>query len=150
MDLVFGMNGGRFTSSNTQGSIDRISESAQGEKKKEQDEDQRTVLSQVHGNIQVRNGIATISNGSFEVQGADAAVHGTYGLLDQRVDLHGTLDTRGHLSDTTSGFKALVLKAITPLFKKSGSTRIVPFEITGAYGTTTVGIDWKHDLAHLK
>jgi hypothetical protein len=150
MDMAFGMNGSRFTSPNTQGSIDRISESARGEKKKEQDEDLRTVLSQVHGSIQVRNGIAAISNGSFQVPGADAAVHGTYNLLNQRVDLHGTLDTRGHLSDTTSGFKALVLKAVTPLFKKSGPTRIVPFEITGAYGTTTVGIDWKHNLAHLK
>jgi hypothetical protein len=150
MDMAFGMNGSRFTSPNTQGSIDRISESAQGEKKSQQDDDLRTVLSQVHGNIQVRNGIAAISNGSFQVPGAAAAVHGTYNLLNQRVDLHGTLDTRGSLSDTTSGFKALVLKAVTPLFKKRGPTRIVPFEITGAYGTTTVGIDWKKDLAHSK
>ena len=150
MDMVFGMNDSRFTSPNTQGSIDRISESAQGEKKKEQDEDLRTVLSQVRGNIQLRHGIAAISNGGFQVPGAGAAVHGTYNVLNQRVDLHGTLDTQGHLSDTTSGFKAQVLKAITPLFKKRGSTRIVPFEITGAYGTTRVGIDWKHDLAHLK
>jgi hypothetical protein len=150
MDMVFGMNDSRFTSPNTQGSIDRISESAQGEKKKEQDEDLRTVLSQVRGNIQLRNGIAAISNGGFQVPGADTAVHGTYNVLNQRVDLHGTLDTQGHLSDTTSGFKALVLKAITPLFKKRGSTRIVPFEITGSYGNTTVGIDWKKDLAHLK
>jgi hypothetical protein len=150
MDVVFGMNGSRFTSPSTQGSIDRISESAQGEKKNEQNEDLRTVLSQVRGNIQVRNGIAGISNGSFKVPGADAAVHGTYNLLNQRVDLHGTLDTQGHLSDTTSGFKAVVLKAITPLFKKRSSMRIVPFEITGSYGNTTVGIDWKKDLARLK
>ena len=150
MDVVFGMNGSRFTSPNTQGSIDRISESAQGEKKKAQDEDPRTVLSQVRGNIQVRNGIAAISNGRFQVPGADAAVHGTYNLLNQRVDLHGTLDTRGHLSDTTSGFKAVVVKAITPLFPKRSSTRIIPFEITGSYGNATVGIDWKKDLGHLK
>ena len=147
MDLVFGMSGSRFTNTNTQDSIDRISKSAQGEKKKEQDEDPRTMLSQVHGNIQVRNGTAAISSGRFEVPGANAAVHGIYNLLNQRVDLHGTLDTQGSLSDTTSGFKALVLKAITPLFKKRGPSRIVPFQITGAYGNTTVGIDWKKDRA---
>jgi hypothetical protein len=147
MDMAFGMNGSRFTSDNTQGSIDRISESAQGEKKKEQEEDMRTVFSRVEGNIQVRNGVADISNASFQVPGADARVHGTYNLLNRRVDLHGTLDTRGQLSDTTSGFKALVLKAITPLFKKRNSTRIVPFEITGSYDNTTLGIDWKYDLA---
>jgi hypothetical protein len=147
MDLAFGMGGSRFTNTDTQDSIDRISESAQGEKKKQQDEDPRIVLSQVRGNIQVRDGTAAISGGRFEVPGANAAVHGTYNLLNKRVDLHGTLDTRGSLSDTTSGFKALVLKAITPLFKKRGSTRIVPFQITGSYGSTTVGIDWKKDLA---
>ena len=150
MDIVFGMNGSRFTSPNTQDSVDRISESAQGEKKKQEDEDPQTVLSEVHGNIQLRNEVTAISNGSFQVPGADAAVHGTYNLLNQRVDLHGTLDTRGHLSDTTSGFKAQVLKAITPMFKKRGDTRIVPFQITGSYGNTTVGIDWKKDLARVK
>jgi hypothetical protein len=150
MDMVFGMTGSRFTSPDTQGAIDRISESAQGEKKKEQDEDPRTVLSQVHGAIQLRNGIGALSNGTFQVPGADAAMHGTYNLLNQRVDLHGTLDTRGNLSDTTSGVKSLVLKAVTPLFKKRGHTRIVPFEITGSYGKAAVGIDWKKDLSRFK
>jgi len=148
MDIVFGMNSSRFTNSNTQDSINRISESAQGEKKKQQDEDPRTVLSRLRGRIQLRDAIAAISNASFDVPGADAKVHGTYNLLNQRVDLHGTLDTQGHLSDTTSGFKAAVLKVVTPLFKKRGSTRIVAFTITGAYGNTSVGIDWKKNLAH--
>ncbi len=147
IDLAFGIGGSSFTNANTQDSIDRISKSAQGEKRKEQSEDPRTMLSQVKGSIQVRNGTAAISNGMFEVTGANAAVHGTYNLLNTRVDLHGTLDTLGSLSDTTSGFKALVLKAITPLFKKRGPTRIVPFQITGEYGNTSVGIDWKKDLA---
>lgn len=150
MDLVFSMNGSQFTSSSTQGSIDRLSKSAQGEKKKEMEEDPSTVLSLVHGNIQVRHGTAAISSGSFQVTGADAAVHGTYNLLNQQVDLHGTLDTRGNLSDTTTGFKAVVVKAITPMFKKRGATRIVPFDITGSYGKTTVGVDWKRDLSRSK
>ena len=148
LDLAFGLQRNRFTSANTQDGINRISESAQGEKKKEQNEDPQTVLSEVHGNIQVRNGTAVITNGTFEVPGANAFLHGSYNLLNQAVDLHGTLDTRGHLSDTTSGFKALVLKAITPVFfKKRGRTRIVPFQITGGYGNTTIGIDWKNALA---
>jgi hypothetical protein len=147
LDLGFGMTGSRFTHPNTQDSIDRISESAQGEKKKQQDEDPRTVLSEIRGNVQLRHGIATISKTTFDVPGANAAVEGTYNLLDRELDLHGTLDTQGHLSDTTSGFKAVVLKAITPLFRKRGHTRIVPFQITGHYGQTKVGIDWKRDLS---
>ncbi|MDR3701210.1 MAG: AsmA-like C-terminal region-containing protein [Candidatus Sulfopaludibacter sp.] len=143
LDLAFGMAGSRFTNPNTQDSIDRLSESAGGESKKVQNEDPRTVLSQLSGNIQVRNGISAISNASFDVPGAHVTVRGTYNLLNQRVDLEGTLDTKGNLSDTTTGFKALVVKAITPLFKKKKSVRIVPFKITGSYGNTSVGIDWK-------
>lgn len=148
IDLAFGMNGSRLTDSNSQQSIDRISESGQGESKKELDEDPRTVLSQIRGNIQLRNGIASMRDITFTVPGSDARLHGTYSLLAQRVDLHGTPDTRGNLSDTTSGFKAIVVKAITPLFKKRNSMRIVPFDITGTYGHTSVSIDWKRDLSH--
>lgn len=142
LDLVFGMSGSRFTKPGTEESIDRISESAQGESRKEEDEDPRTALSQIRGHIHLSGGIASISDASFTVPGATATVRGTYRLQDQRVDLHGVLDTKGHLSDTTSGFKALVLKAITPLFKKKHSVRIVPFKIIGAYGDTSVTIDW--------
>jgi hypothetical protein len=137
------MGGSHFTNPNTQDSIDHLSESAGGESKKVQNEDPRTVLSQLRGNIQVRNGISAISNASFDVPGAHATMRGTYNLLNQRVDLRGTLDTKGNLSDATTGFKALVVKAITPLFKKEKSVRIVPIEITGSYGNTSVGIDWK-------
>jgi hypothetical protein len=143
LDLVFGMGDSRFTNPKTQAGIDGVSESAGGESKKEQNQDPRTVLSQLRGNIQVRKGISAIPNATFEVPGAHATVHGTYNLLNQSVDLRGTLDTLGTLSDMTTGFKALVLKAVTPLFKKEKSMRIVPFEITGAYGNTSVGIDWK-------
>ena len=143
LDLAFGMGGSQFTNPNTQGSIDHLSESAAGESKQMQNGDPRTVLSQVRGNIQVRNGISAISDASFDVPGAHATLRGTYNLLNQRVDLKGTLDTKGNLSDTTTGFKALLVKAITPLFKKEKSVRMVPFQITGAYGNTSVGIDWK-------
>lgn len=143
MDLTFGMDRSRFTSPNTQGTVDKLSESAQGEKKAAIEEDPRTVLLEMRGGIQVRGGQATISNGAFHVPGADAAVQGTYGLTDHQVHLSGTLDTTGHLADTASGVQALLLKAVTPLLAKRGKERIVPFEITGSYGQTKVSIDWK-------
>jgi len=31
--------------------------------------------------------------------------------------------------------------------KRCGHPRIVPFQITGHYGQTEVGIDWKRDLS---
>ena len=143
MDLTFGIDRGRFTSANTQDPINRLSESAQGEKKDQIKADQRTVLLMLRGAIRVRNGVAAISGGTFHAPGAEATVAGTYGLTNQKVNLKGTLQTRGHLSETTSGVKALLVKVVTPLFDKRGKERIVPFEITGAYGQTRVGLDWK-------
>jgi hypothetical protein len=148
MDLAFGIEGSRLTNPDSQRSIDRIGESGEGESRKQLDEDPRTVLSQIRGNIRLRNGIASMTDVSFAVPGSDARLHGTYNLLTKRVDLHGTLDTRGSLSDATTGFKAVVVKAITPLFRKKQSMRIVPFDITGTYGKTSVSIDWKRDLRH--
>ena len=146
MDLAFGIDRSRFTSSNTQGSLNRLSESAEGEKKSEIEEDPRTVLFDLRGGIRVRNGVAAISNGKLQMPGAEAALHGTYGLTDKQFNLKGTLNTRGHISETESGVKAWLLKAVTPLFKKQGKERIIPFEITGAHGEPKVGIDWKRRL----
>jgi hypothetical protein len=141
LDIDFGIGSGRFDSTRTQGSIDRLSESAAGESRKEEKEDPRTVLSNLRGHVALRDGVAHFSNVSFAVPGAAATLHGTYRLSDQAVDLHGVLDTQGRLSDTASGFKALMLKVITPFFKKEHSVRIVPFKITGSWGNATVGLD---------
>ncbi|HEX3876972.1 MAG TPA: AsmA-like C-terminal region-containing protein [Bryobacteraceae bacterium] len=144
MDLVFGLSNSRFTSGTTQDTVDRVSQSAQGEKKKQMEEDPLTVLANVRGGVQMRSGVAHISNGRFQVPGADATIHGSYDLVAHQVDLHGQLDTRGHISDATTGFKSFLLKVVTPLFKKRNHERIIPFDITGSYGDAKVGIDWKH------
>ena len=73
--------------------------------------------------------------------GSSADIRGTYGLIDHRVELHGVLHTTGKLSDTTSGFKAFVLKAISPFFKKKQEVKIVPFKITGTFKDAKVGLD---------
>jgi hypothetical protein len=141
MDIDFGIDRGRFHSKATQGTINAISKSAQGESKGEAQEDPRTMLSDLRGHVAFRNGIATFSRVSFVVPGASATLRGTYGLVDHKVDLHGVLTTKGKLSDTTSGFKAFVLKAITPFFKKKHDVKVVPFKITGTFADASVSLD---------
>jgi hypothetical protein len=89
----------------------------------------------------VRNGVATLSNISFSAPGTRAQLQGTYNLLDQKVDLHGILHTAGTLSDTTSGFKALVLKAVGP-FLKQKSVTVVPLSITGTSSKPAFALDF--------
>jgi hypothetical protein len=141
IDIDFGIDRGKFHSENTQYAIDRIGKAGQGENKKEQQADTRDLLSDLRGHVAFRNGIATFTNVSFVVPGASATIHGTYGLIDRLVNLHGVLDTKGKLSDSTTGFKAVIAKLITPFFKKKNDVKLVPFKITGTFANAAVSLD---------
>jgi len=141
VDIDFGIDRGKFHSENTQEAIDRIGKAGQGENKKEQEADTRDLLSDLRGHVAFRNGVATLSNVTFVVPGASATIHGTYGLIDRQINLHGVLDTKGKLSDSTTGFKAVIAKLITPFFKKKNDVKLVPFKITGTFANTTVALD---------
>ena len=66
---------------------------------------------------------------------------GTFNLLTKQVDIKGVLYTDGKLSDATAGFKALILKAVTPFIKKKKTT-IVPFTITGTAHEPKFALDF--------
>ena len=44
-------------------------------------------------------------------------MHGSYNLISEKIDLHGTLKTQAEVSKTTHGIKALMLKVLDPLSK---------------------------------
>lgn len=139
----FGVGGGRFTDPATQTPISRLSDSAQGESTKEIRENPGIVLSNLKGHVAVRNGVATFTGLTFSVPGALARMKGTFNLVSDQVDLTGVLETTGNLSDTTTGFKALIVKVITPFFKKKNQVRFVPFRISGHFGQTHVSLAGK-------
>jgi hypothetical protein len=137
----FGIGNERFTNAEVQVPLNRLSESARGENRKQEAEDPETALSNLKGHVSVKNGIATLSNVSFSAPGTLAQIRGTYNLLDKTVNLQGVLHTNGKLSDTTSGFKALVLKAVGPFLKKKTVT-IVPFTVTGTSMQPSFALDF--------
>lgn len=136
-----GIASGRFTNPNVQQPVNALTESARGENEKQQAEDPETVLSKFTGRVSIKNGVATLSNVSFSAPGTRAQLRGTYNLVDRKVDLHGILHTDGKLSDTTSGFKELVLKAVGP-FLKQKSVTVVPFSITGTSPDPSFALDF--------
>ena len=137
----FGIGGGRLTNAQAQVPINRLSESARGETRKQEAEDPQTVLSNLKGHVSVKNGIATLSNISFTAPGTEAQIRGTYNLLDNTINIQGILHTTGKLSDTTSGFSAFVLKGISPFLKKKSVT-VVPFTITGTSAHPAFALDF--------
>ena len=144
----FETTGDTFHNPNTQGMLNRLAESAAGESKRAQDTDPRVASSKMRANVVVRNGMATIDH--LVLAAPDTTVHmdGTFHLISKDVNMKGTLQTSGKLSDTQTGFKSFAVKMITPFLKKANHTKLVPFAITGKYGDlhTRLDLDQKHKL----
>jgi hypothetical protein len=157
----FGIDAGSFSKSVTQEGVNRLSAGALSDKgkkdvkdkgkddndkdkdKKDKDdkEDAATVLSNLKGHVLLKGGTARFSNLSFSVPGALAQMQGTYNLITEKIDLHGTLKTDSAPSNTTHGMKSLMLKVLDPLFKKKPADYVMPVKITGTYEHPTFGMD---------
>jgi hypothetical protein len=141
----FGIDSGSFTKSETQEGVNSLSEGARGEgdhhKGERTEADPETVLSDLKGHAVVKDGTARLSNLSFSVPGALAQMRGTYSLITEKVDLHGTLETDSEPSDTTHGMKSLMLKVLEPFFKKKHVGYMMPVKITGTYEHPMFGLD---------
>ena len=75
--------------------------------------------------------MADLRNVLFTFPGIQGHLAGTFNLHDKQVQLNGVVETQGKLADTTSGLKALILKVIGPFWPKTGSTKSIPFTISG-------------------
>ena len=139
MQGPFQIAAGLFTKPSTQESLDRIRDRARGAPADNESE----ALSNLIGSVSAADGMARLSNITFDVPGASANLSGTYDLLSTRVDLRGMahLDTR--LSNVTTGAKSFLLKILSPFFKsKKNKGSDVPIKITGMYGETNIAIDF--------
>jgi hypothetical protein len=133
----FGIAGGTFSKPSTQQGIDKLSAGARGEK---DPSDPETVLSDLRGQVNLHQGVATFSDLSFGVPGADARMQGTYNLLNEKIDLRGQLQVESKISNTEKGSKAFLLKMMEPFFKKKKKGEIVPVRISGTYGHPSFGL----------
>lgn len=140
----FGIDAGSFTKSDTQQEVNSLSHGALNDKHhkaEDDDTDHQNVLSDLKGRVLLRNGIATFSNLSFGVPGALAQMEGTYNLISEKINFHGTLKTQAEVSKTTHGIKSLMLKALDPFLKSKPDGYLTPVKITGTYDHPAFGLD---------
>jgi hypothetical protein len=137
----FGIAGGKFAKRETERDLTRLSDSSGKAAESAVGQQEANVLSDLKGHGSAVNGTATVSNLSFTIPAAKAWIHGTYGLIDYKIDLHGTLLTKGNPSDATTGFRSLMVKVITPFFRRKHTAKIVPFKITGSYSNINMSLD---------
>lgn len=104
-------------------------------------DDPENVLLNLRGRVEVRDGVAKFSELSFDAPGASARMNGTYNLLNEQIDLHGTLNTAARLSQDTQGIKSILLKPFDPLFKGKKAGAEVPVKISGTYQNPHFGFD---------
>lgn len=127
LNVDFDVKNARFRSQKTQNSLDELSSDGQARP-------------HVRGRAVFRDGTITFRNSSISAPGVLANLGGTYGLIDKQVALRGVLHTTGDLADTTSGFKAIVLKVIQPFFKKKDKVKTIPFKITGTFQDAKISL----------
>lgn len=137
LDGAFGIDDGTFAKAETQKNVNELSAGARGDKM----EDAETVLTDLKGQVVLTDGIAKFSDLSFGIPGANARMHGTFNLLNEKIDLHGLMKVDTKISKTTTGMKSFFLKVLDPLFKKKKKGEIVPVHISGTYEHPQFGLD---------
>ena len=134
----FGIANGGFTTPSTQQGVNKLSAGARGEKEAA---DPETVLTDLAGDVDLRHGVGNFSTLSFGVPGAAARMHGTYNVINHKIDLHGQMRVDSKISKTTTGAKAFLLKMMDPFFKKKKKGEVVPVRISGTYEKPSFGLD---------
>jgi hypothetical protein len=104
-------------------------------------EDPETVLTDLKGQVDLIGGEAKFADLRFGVPGADADLHGTYSILNYKIDLHGSMRVDTKVSKTSNGFKSFLLKVMDPFFKKKRKGEIVPVHIEGMFDKPQFGLD---------
>jgi hypothetical protein len=151
----FGIEDSHFTKLGTQKKVNDLSERAQGKKvddkkKKEDkpsddnndDEDSSRVISDLKGHVVLKNGVATLTDISFGVPGAVAYMHGTFNLVNQKIDFHGVLKTDAEFSKVGGGgIKSFFLKPFDAIFKKKPKGAQIPVKMTGTYAHPEPGLE---------
>jgi hypothetical protein len=127
-----------FTKPATQEKVNNLSRMAQGQKS---DDNPESVFENMRGHVEMENEVANVSDLYFGVPGALAHMHGTYGVDNGKIDLHGNLRVDQKLSKGQTGLKSVFLKAIEPMMKKKRTGEIVPVKITGTMREPSYGLD---------
>ena len=150
----FGIDDSHFTKPETQKKMNNLSERAEGKKTDEKAKDEKKgdedadaddlerVVSDLRGHVVLKNGVATLTDVSFRVPGAVAYMHGTFNLVNEKIDFHGVLQTQAEFSKVGGGgIKSVLLKPFDAIFKKKPKGAEIPVKMTGTYSHPETGLE---------
>ncbi len=138
LDGQFGIGAAKFTSLDVQSKVDKLSGRARGDT---DDSDAESVVSNLKGRFKLADGKVTFTQLSFSVPGAEILLAGSYGMRSGEIDFHGTARMQAKVSQMTTGFKSILLKAADPFFNKQGAGAVIPIKITGTREHPAFGLE---------
>jgi hypothetical protein len=141
---TFHIPAGYFTNEKLQTRIDNLSLRGLGEPKLIGKKDV-SIATDLDGKFLLQDGILSFSLLHFQIPGTHADMTGMYSLDGATFDFHGLLKTDAKLSQMTTGWKSILLKAVDPFFHKHGAGAEIPFKITGPRSEPRFGLDFGHD-----
>jgi hypothetical protein len=139
LDGRFALSRARFTNDDVQGKIEGLSRRG---RLKTPTRKQERVASDFQGRFTLANGQLVLPEVAFAVPGARVELAGTYGLKAETIAFKGRLLLDASISQTTSGWKSVLLKAVDPLFRQDdGTGSAIPIVIRGTRKAPDFGLD---------
>jgi hypothetical protein len=140
----FGLHQARFTTPPVQEKLDEFSRRGQG---RLEDGDVSNVASDLKGHFTLSDGTLHLPDLTFAIPGASVALHGSYGLVTEKIAFDGAVRTQARLSQMTTGYKSLLLKIIDPLFARKDAGTVIPIHVSGTREHPQFGVDLKGALS---
>jgi hypothetical protein len=128
----------RFASSLIQDKVDEFSRRGRG---RPTDAGIGDVPSAMRGQFHLKDGALRFTGLRFAVRGAVVQLNGRYLLRGGALDFRGTLRLQARASQTMTGWKRWVAKAIDPLLARDGAGTVLPIRVTGTAKQPKFGVE---------
>jgi hypothetical protein len=139
LDGQFAIGTAKFSNIDIQKRVDELSRRARGQVTDRGRE--QSVVSNFLGHFKLGGGTLALHTLTFDTPGARVELAGTYRLRQEMLDFKGMLLLDAKISETQTGWKRIVLKAIDPLFTKQGGGSAIPIKIEGQRNDPAFGLD---------
>ena len=138
LDGTFEVTHGKFLRSRIQEKIDALSHRGQGKTKNEEID---AVVHRMSGEFKMVDESLTFRTLAFAIPGAAINIGGVFDMAADKLDFHGALMLDAKISETQSGWKRWVLKAVDPFFSKRGAGTFLHIKVVGSAADPQFGLD---------
>lgn len=134
-----------FIKAGTQTALDAFSARVRRQPPVDAKDDPPAISANAQSDTRFADGTAWFPDIRVTFPGAHVRLHGTFNLLDTRIDLTGRVALQQGISHAVTGWKAWLLKPLTPFFQHKHAAAVVPIAVTGTAQHPKIGQNLLHD-----